>query len=377
MRKLIEKDLLEILVASFIIFTLSFIIHCPYLEPSYYSDIVSIWYREEIRSEGIPYFQVKFEYPQLAGLITYISVILGKDLFRYYLLISIHLLFFTIGSVILTYKIIKLRNYELDRIYRYFLLTPSMIIFLVYNYDILVVFFILLAIYFFFKERIFLAGLSIGFGIISKLVPIFLIPIFLIEIKDFKRKILFLISTIIIPFIANLLPAIYNYPVWFELYKHHMEWGLENSWLVFLFINPSSWNGAKLLSELLLIYGAFKVYVWKEEDIIEKCFSMLSVFLLTNYVYTPQMNLWLLPFFVFSNKDFILFYPFELFNVCIILFWFITPNPTQAFSTTQYFATTRSILLFLILLNRISLLKTIINKLLRGKRKCLFLKKNF
>ncbi|MEM2083012.1 MAG: glycosyltransferase family 87 protein [Nitrososphaerota archaeon] len=367
MKRKIEKELLEILIASLIIFALSTIIHCPFIEPNYYSDIVSIWYREEIRSGGVPYFQVKFEYPQLAGLITYISVILGKDLSKYYILMSIHLLFFTIGSVFLTYKIIKLKNYEMNRIYRYFLLTPSMLIFLFYNYDILVVFFILLAIFFYFKEKFSLAGLSIGFGIISKLVPILLIPIFLLEIKGFRKKLSFLIPAIIIPFIANLLPAIYNYPVWFEMYKHHMEWGLENSWLVFLFVNPSSWNTAKLLSELLLIYGAFKVYIWREENIIEKCFAMLSVFLLTNYVYTPQMNLFLLPFFVFSDKNFYLFYPFELFNACIILFWFITPNPTQAFSTTQYFATTRSILLFIILLDRIGLLKTIINKLLRGK----------
>jgi len=373
MKKLIEKDLLEILLASFIIFLLSSIIHCPFIEPNYYSDIVSIWYREEIRNGGIPYFQVKFEYPQLAGLITYISVILGKDLLKYYLLMCLHLLIFTIGSVVLTYKIIKLKNYEMNRIYRYFLLTPSMLIFLIYNYDILVVFFILLAIFFYFKEKFSLVGLSIGFGIISKLVPIFLIPIFLLEIKGFRKKLSFLIPAIIIPFIANLLPAIYNYPIWFETYKHHMEWGLENSWLVFLFINPSSWNTAKLLSEFLLIYGAFKVYIWKEENIIEKCFAMLSIFLLVNYVYTPQMNLWLLPFFVFSNKDFYLFYPFELLNACIILFWFITPNPTQAFSITQYFATSRSIILFIILLNRISLFKTIIKR----KRRCLFLKKNF
>jgi len=368
MKKLIERDLLEILVASFVIFIFSFLIHNPYLKPNYYSDIISIWHRVEFRNNGIPYFQIKFEYPQLAGLITYISNILGKDILTYYLLMSFQLFFFTIGSILLTYKIVKLKNFEINRIYRYFLFTLTTLLFLIYNYDILVVFFILLAIYFYFKEKFSLVGLSIGFGIISKFVPIFLIPIFLLEIKGFRKKLLFLIPAIIIPFIANLLPAIYNYPIWFETYKHHMEWGLENSWLIFLFINSSSWNTAKLLSELLLIYGAFKVYVWKEKNIIEKCFAMLSVFLLTNYVYTPQMNLWLLPFFVFSNKNFYLFYPFELLNACIILFWFITPNPTQAFSITQYFATSRSILLFTILLDRINLFKTIINKLLRGKR---------
>ncbi len=82
-----------VIIATGLSFILSYLLHHPKIEGNIYSDIVSFWYRPLVRNVKIPYIQEGFEYPPMAGLITYISSLIGGgELIPYYNIFSIILL---------------------------------------------------------------------------------------------------------------------------------------------------------------------------------------------------------------------------------------------------------------------------------------------
>lgn len=347
-----DRVLIEIIVVTTAVFMLSAIIHSSSAQPNIYSDIASFWGRREVAEGLIPYVDFVFEYPQLCGLITYVSASIGGTPQAYFTMMSFFLYPFTIGSAVLTYLLAKLNGFNTGRVYRYFLLAPSMIIYLVYNFDIINTFFVLLALYTFQRGKTLLSAASIGLGVLSKLTPVLLIPIFAQKLKSWRRQLAFVLVAVAIPVLVNAPLAAVSFENWWGGYKWHMDWGLENSWLVFLFPDSGSWGTAKLFSQILMLLVVVRVIVWKNDDLIQKSFAMLGGFLLATYVYTPQMNLVLLPLFVLSSESFLLFYPWELANAFIILSWFTVPTPpgpTAAYTTPQWSALVRAFLLLLIL----------------------------
>lgn len=347
-----DRALTEIVVVTTAVFILSTIVHSPSISPNIYSDLVSFWGRTEVADGLIPYVDFVFEYPQLCGLMTYVSASLGRAPEAYYALMSFFLYLFTMGSAVLTYLLAKESGFDTGRIYRYFLLAPSMIIYLVYNFDIINAFFVLLALYTFQRGRTLLSAASIGLGVLSKLTPVLLIPIFAQKVKTWRRQLLFVVVAVAIPVLVNAPLAAVSFENWWGGYQWHMDWGLENSWLVFLFPDPGSWDTAKILSQILMVLVVARVIVWKNDNLKQKSFAMLGGFLLATYVYTPQMNLVLLPLFVLSSESFLLFYPWEIANAFIILSWFTVPTPpgpTAAYTAPQLSALVRALLLVLIL----------------------------
>ena len=72
-----DRVLIEIIVVTTAVFMLSAIIHSSSAQPNIYSDIASFWGRREVAEGLIPYVDFVFEYPQLCGLITYVSASIG------------------------------------------------------------------------------------------------------------------------------------------------------------------------------------------------------------------------------------------------------------------------------------------------------------
>lgn len=81
----------------------SYAIHHPDFPGYVYSDIVSFYFRDPlIREMRIPYVELAFEYPPLAGLITYLSALAGGGhLAAYYAAFSIILFAFYITLVLI------------------------------------------------------------------------------------------------------------------------------------------------------------------------------------------------------------------------------------------------------------------------------------
>lgn len=339
-----------VLPALVSIFLVSFLIHHPNVSPNLYSDIVNFWFREDFRSGRIPYVEAKFEYPPLSGFLAYSAMRLGEGIAAYYSLFSLILLSFAIGTVIVTLKLMERNNSDPSRIYRYLILAPSMVFYLVYNFDIVFVFFTALSLYALLENRTTVSAIATGLGILTKLVNIILLPIFLMNMTNNSSRLRYGVISLGIAAAGNLAVASFNPSLWMETYLHHAGWYLENSWLVYLFPTSSTWGTARLVAVALMVYLLARVYLLRGIGIIERSLLAFAAFLLTSYKYTPQMNIWLLPFFAIIRPELPLFYLFDSFNVGIILLWFSVSDPLAPGSPVQLLSLGRAVTLAIMML---------------------------
>jgi hypothetical protein len=157
-------------------------------------------------------------------------------------------------------------------------------------------------------------------------------------------------------FLAMNMPFILaNFGMWFETWKYHAAWGIEDSWLIFFF-NQMDTNAhyAGLAILLYLVYkgltGTFRrQYDNQSTRVIERAFLMNVAWLFGNYVVTPQMALMLLPFYaLIPSISLPIVYAAEILNALIIALWF-TPelnlgNPLTSSSPVQWFAAGRQLI---------------------------------
>ncbi|MEM3727158.1 MAG: glycosyltransferase 87 family protein [Candidatus Bathyarchaeia archaeon] len=365
MIKKIDKNLIELLIALTMIFSFSIWEHMPNIIPNHYSDITSVFWREGIGQgvHAIPYINFIFEYPVIVGMLVYLCSFIARSftssfslaMVYYTFLMDIILYLFTIGTIIIVYKIVVFINGDKSRIWKYFLIMPSFIMFVVYNWDIIAVFFTVLSLYFFLIEKKFKAAVAIGLGVASKVYPALLLPVYMLEVKNWRERfalILIALGTFIIlnaPFIAL------NFNGWLQTWLYHASWGIEDSWLIFFFnqMDPKA-HYVALAVLIYLIYKALletskKFYSFKNERVIERSFLMKLAWLFGNYVVTPQMALMLLPFYVLIPfLPAALIYLSEVLNALIIVLWF-TPelnlgNPLVASSPVQWISAFRQII---------------------------------
>jgi len=365
MVKKIDKNLIELLIASTMIFSFSVWEHMPNIIPNHYSDITSVFWREGIGqgAHRIPYIQYVFEYPVIVGMLVYLCSFAGRSLassfslaMTYYtLLMDFALYFFTIGTIIIVYKLITLINGEKTRIWKYFIIMPSFIMFIVYNWDIIAVFFTVLSLYFFLNEEKLKAAAAVGLGVAGKVYPILLLPVYMLEVKSWRERFILPLTTLGVFTALNLPFIALNFNGWLQTWLYHASWGIEDSWLIFFF-NQMDFK-AHYVALGVLIYLVYKAlletskknYNSKSERVIERSFLMNLAWLFGNYVVTPQMALMLLPFYALTSfLPTTLIYLSEVLNALIIVLWF-TPelnlgNPLIASSPVQWIAASRQII---------------------------------
>lgn len=381
------RELIEILAAATMIFLVGVWEHLPVVVPNHYTDIASIFWREGIGTGAhlIPYYQFTFEYPVLVGYLVYLasSVRLYVPDFstamNYYVLIMDAVLYlFVVGTIIVVYRIAVLTGVEKGRIWKAFLVAPSFLMFTVYNWDIIAIFFATLSIYFYLKGDKTKSALSLGFGISAKIYPCMLIPVYMLEEDSWKNRLKALLAPVAV-FVALNLPFILaNFSGWFETWKFHAAWGIEDSWLIFIF-NQMDPN-AHYLALGVLLYLVYKgvtgtlrkQYKDRSTRVIERSFLMNIAWLLGNYVVTPQMALMLLPFYVFiPTISLPLIYLAEIMNALIIVLWFSSPlnlgNPLSPVSPVQWFAAGRQLIWLGLFIKTIYPMQT--RDLLRGLTK--------
>lgn len=372
-RKFVPKDLLEILAAATLIFAFGVWEHMPNIVPSHYSDITSVFWREGVGSGRhlIPYYQFTFEYPVIVGILVYLCSSIrtfipdfSLAMAYYTLFMSLFLYAFTIGTIIALYRVLELIKGDKSRIWKCFLIMPSFIMFTVYNWDMIAVFFMVLSLYFFLKDELWKACAALGLGIASKVYPIMLLPVYILEAPKWKERINLSLVTFSVFLLLNAPFMALNFNGWFQTWTYHASWGIEDSWLIFLFdqMDPKAHYVALAVLIYLVYKGLLesskKSYESKAERVIERSFLMCVAWLFGNYVVTPQMALMLLPFYVLIPAlPLALIYISEVLNALIIVLWF-TPelnlgNPLIASSPVQWAAAARQVIwlsFFLILL---------------------------
>ena len=363
-RRAFPRELIEILAAATMIFAVGAWEHLPVVVPSYYTDIASIFYRDGIGNGAhlIPYYQFTFEYPVLIGFLVYVvsSIRLYVPDFStamnlYVLLMDVVLYVFATGTIVVVYRMTDLLGVEKRRIWKAFLIAPSFLMFTVYNWDIIAIFFTTLSIYYYLKGGKVKSAISLGLGISAKLYPCMLIPVYMLEENNWKSRLRALLAPLAVFMILNLPFILVNFSGWFQTWEFHAGWGIEDSWLIFIF-NQMDPN-AHYLGLVVLLYLVYKgvtgtlrkQYKDQPTRIIERSFLMNVAWLFGSYVVTPQMALILLPFYVLvPTISLLVIYSAEIMNVLIILLWFTTSlnlgNPISPASPVQWLAAGRQLI---------------------------------
>lgn len=341
-----------ILASAVASYMLSYVIHFPDIPESIYSDIVSFYFRDPlIKDVKIPYIELDFEYPPLAGLMVYFAAVIGRgELVPYYIAISTMLFVFYIALVLTVTTIVFEKSHSKLYLFIFLIFVPSIVVYGNYNFDIPFATLLVLSIWLFEKGRLRTSGLLFSAAMLVKLVNIALLPFLLLRIQGWKRRAYYFLYAILPFAVVNLILISLNPRFIDSTYLYYTGWGLENAWYVHLFPSPDSWNAAKMFGALLMAYGLLKVYLCRVRDIYLESFMVLSVFLLTNHVFTPQMVIFILPFLAILNYFPTAFIAFEPANIGIIFTWFLVENPIAPGSMPQSLALIRAIALFLILI---------------------------
>src|SRR3989344_685322 len=151
-----KKLLIVILVlaVSAISFTRSFLGLVGAIPWHYgYSDVYNEDRLNAGLAEKIPYLEQPVEYPVITGFFIYSMWVVGRSLLGYAMLTGIFLAIFTIITAVTLYKLAELFGIHKSRLYWCFIFAPSLLFFEIYNWDIIAVMFMALAIYFFCKNR--------------------------------------------------------------------------------------------------------------------------------------------------------------------------------------------------------------------------------
>ena len=359
-----NRSLIELVIGTMVLFAFNVWEHLPGIIPNHYSDVISVFWRDGVgRGEHlVPYLQFTFEYPVIVGVLVYISSFsraLAPDFMvamNYYVLIMDGFLFlFTIGTVLLLRKICLILNIEETRIWKFFLIMPTFLMFTVYNWDIIAVFFSVLSIYLYMKTKKLGSAVSLGLGIAAKLYPSILLPVYLVEEKSWRERFKFIFTSLGVFMLLNAPFIILNFETWLSTWTYHMEWGIEDSWLIYFFkqMDPfAHYFGLAVLLYLVykgLIQTSKKLYESQAERLIERCWLMSIAWLFGSYVATPQMALMLLPFYtLIPTIPLLPAYIADVLNALIIVLWFtstaIIGDPVSPNSPVQYIAATRQLI---------------------------------
>ncbi|MHB8566277.1 MAG: hypothetical protein ACYC7D_00170 [Nitrososphaerales archaeon] len=360
LRELFDNPLYSmVMVGAASFFMMSIFIHFPLNNsPMYYSDIVdTFWYQRLSAAgvpsaiSGIPYITYFFEYPPVCGLILWLGGWASGGNVMIFAAIEFGVLLgFFLLLTHFTYLFLDNLGLGHTRQLIFSVFVPSILFYGAYNYDIVQAFFTIAALYFFIaRPKYELSAIFLGLAVATKISPVFLLPLFWQEMRSNSQRIWYTLITgatiaaMNVPFMAA------HFSLWLQSYQYLANWGLEDSFLVWIF-PENVWNVAKELSLALIVISSLSIYLFlNRKPLLVRAFLITGVFLLFSYIATPQLNLDLLPFFsLVPVVPISLFYLFEITDVLIILTWFIYPNPTLP-GLSQTFALLRQIYLVFIL----------------------------
>src|SRR3989344_1367046 len=291
-----------------------------------YSDLLGFF--ENAAAPGFPYLQKPVEYPVLIGLFMQAMAVIGKTEAGYYIASAIFLL---LAAIIATYFLNRLtpEKYKTGLL-KYWIFAPSMLAFSVYNWDILVIFLVILAFYFISKQKDNLAAIFLALGFSTKLYPVLYLPTLILKQKNVLERLKIFLVFILTAGAINLPFMFLNYGGWsyFLTLNAERNSSFDSIWTVGRYLFPAlSVSQINILSLLLFAVLYFYIIFKRQDDCIIKTYFLITLaFLITNKVFSPQYLLWLLPFFaLIPNISSRWFYALEFSNLILLflaLSWF-------------------------------------------------------
>lgn len=319
-----------------------------------YSDIVPFF--EKAIESGFPYIGKTIEYPVLTGLFVHLMGILGGSTETgYYVATSFFLIAFALST---TYFLVRMRR-EADQksLFLFWIAAPSMLVFMIYNWDIIAVFFSVLGLYMTRKEKPYAAAAAFAFGFASKFYPIiYLAPLALAQkTRKAQASVIAVFAGVALAFNGIFMMASWQNWSHFFVFNRLREANPDSIWtaiqLVIGQLDVSAINAASLL----LFATSYGIFLWRYRRMnpLFLSFGGTILFLLFNKVFSPQYLLWLLPFFALIPIKKRWFYSLEIANLAAlfsILAWFFMGREAIYLWLTFGFVILRHLALIVVLI---------------------------
>ncbi|MCE1247223.1 MAG: hypothetical protein LWY06_11310 [Firmicutes bacterium] len=280
----------------------------------------------------------------------------------YTLGMSVFLGIFALISTLITYHIISTTHKKTWRIWVFWILAPTFLFYGLYNLDFLSVFTVIMAYYLFTEEEYYLSASVIAIGGALKVFPFFIAPLLFFQCPK-KKRIPFTLTVILVWLAFNVPFMISDWGAW----KFPYQWQITNNYAkstddgcVFWVVNNilliiQNWAEVHLRSNsflfgihtkltpyahhmgkisLILYASLYFIFLRKKWNLplAHRMAGIMILFLLTDRIYSPQYNLYLLPFlaladFSFRNKKekigfYVAFYIAEIINIVHVIFLF-------------------------------------------------------
>ena len=345
------------LLAAVLIVFASTIIHYPGFEGYLYSDIVYIFASRvgEVLEEGsggliIPGRDFYLEYPPLVWLLWLASVNLARyfqdPLTAHYMVHAIVLGASLVASVAAVERLAGRERALLAA------LLPSAGVYGVYNWDLLAIAPLLWGLVYLRRGRWLAGGLLIGVGGAAKLLPLVAAAPLVVRGREGLKAYSVAVAVTAVSFALVEVAA----PGYIEtFYRHHSNWYIEGSWLLILGdpFNERVRDAAKIASAIAVLLAV--AYSRRARLALEdSLFTSITAYLLTTYLYTPQMNLF--PSLLLLSSPTLawslvpLLQLQDLSAAAVILVWSLSTDPLNPYSPASIATYVKCVLLFALMI---------------------------
>lgn len=236
-----------------------------------------------------PFFNLEF-----TQNLTPENLFTNSEIFKHLFLLKIPYLVFDLAAAFVILKLFS-KEPEKKQIFSLWIFNPVSLYsaYMIGQFDIIPTFFVILALYFATKNRVF-SLLSLGVGGALKIFPLLLIlPAALILEKNFRQRLKLLILGFA-PFVLTILPFLGS-----QAFRSVALFSAQSQKLLFATINVSGAEGISLA-----ILGYFLILVISEKFAGGQnlwkifVFTFLLIFSLTNF--HPQWFIWITPFLIIA-----------------------------------------------------------------------------
>jgi hypothetical protein len=338
-------------LVALVAYTVAVWLHIPYGGGHVYSDLVTVFQVRECGSGPscsilIPYIQTFYEYPVVDAMFAYAMGILashlpGSLLPNYY---AVTVAFLAVPTFLLIREltiIIEIRKRkdsggsagsQRRRVIWYFILTPTFVFVLLVNWYVIGVYFAVSGLRRYLEGKTLASGILFGLSAASNLVTAAPALGLLIASRTKRQGFTLTASAFGIYGLLNLPFALLNPSLWLSAFQYVYDWYIEGTWLLIFFPNDTHTPFRHTIPPL--VFGAIAaVMLWyrfrkrgaaSEVDPLPYAFVSMFANVFSTYIYTPQLNLALLPFFVLLPvaNNYAEFLGFDLLNSLIVILGF-------------------------------------------------------
>lgn len=354
-RALLDLERRDLYLVTAIVFLIGFWLHIPYGGGHIYSDIATLFQQRECGGAclTIPYVNGFVEYPIIVSEFIYatgaiVQVLPGSILTNYYYLTAAFLAIPTFLLVRETLEIAEMRGYSDRRVLAYLIVTPTFLFLLLLNWYVIGVYFATFGLRKFLQGDSKMSGILFGLSAASNLVTAAPAMGIFLSVKGVRDRAVFLVSALACYGAINLPFIVANPSLWLSFWQFHTNWYIEGSWMLAFLPSFSPLRHYIFPALLLSLYAVISwISLKKTKDAVTLSWLGTFAFLLSTYVFTPQMNLILLPFFAVTPvvKRYWEFIAFDIINSLFIVLGFsqilLIFGVTYQFDVASYLAPVR------------------------------------